>query len=246
MTVQAPAAKTPFSLFGVEIRIEASVLILAGVVGWTIGTGELQIAAMTGANVWLLLGVVILGLGLSVLLHEMGHTLVGRAFGMKIDRITLHVFGGVAQFSRGPKTAVSELLMALAGPAVSVLLAGVFWILWQLSPGDTLPRAFHYLTQMNLVLALFNMAPAFPMDGGRVLRSLIWMFTGKVRLATTIAATLGVGLGLLLVAAGVGVVLTGGGVVNGVWMAVMGLMIANIARASRPKPRLAPAVPTGG
>jgi Zn-dependent protease len=243
MTVQVPAAKAPFRLMGVDIRIQPNVVILMGVIGWTLVPDELGMAAVTGANVWLMLGVVILGLGLSILLHEMGHTLVGRSFGMKIDHITLHVFGGVASFSQGPKTPISELLMAIAGPAVSIVLAGLFWQLSGAAPGDTLPRAFGYLFQINLGLAIFNMLPAFPMDGGRVLRSLIWMFTRNPRLATSIAANLGMGFGVLLMLGGVLIAVTGGGVVSGVWMMVMGLMVTNIARGSRPRRVARSAVP---
>ena len=243
MTVQVPAAKAPFRLMGVDIRIQPNVVILMAVIAWSLVPGEMGMAAVTGANVWLMLAVVVLGLGLSILLHEMGHTLVGRAFGMKIDHITLHVFGGVASFSQGPKTPLSELLMAIAGPAVSVVLAGLFWLLSGLAADETLPRAFGYLFQINLGLAIFNMLPAFPMDGGRVLRSLIWMFTRNPRLATSIAATLGMAFGVLLMLGGAAMIVSGSGFVSGAWMIVMGLMVANIARAARPRRAARSAVP---
>jgi len=242
MTAEAPLAKRPIRILGFDIHIEPNVVILAALVAWSLSQAEFAVAALTQTNVWLLLLLVVLGLGLSIVLHEMGHALVGRAFGMKVDGITLHVFGGIAHLRSGPKTALSELLMALAGPAVSVVLWIVFGLLEGGREFGTVPRALGYLSQMNLVLAIFNMLPAFPMDGGRVLRSLIWMVTKNPRLATSIAATIGVGFGGLLAVGGVVMAVTGYSLINGVWMVVMGLMIARIAKGSRPR-RVQTAVP---
>jgi Zn-dependent protease len=132
-----------------------------------------------------------LGLFLSILVHELGHSLVGQRFNLKIRSITLWVLGGMAEFERIPRQRGTEALMAIAGPATSFLLAGVVWILQHAAPDSFGGIRFilAYLLYMNLVLAIFNLLPALPLDGGRVFRSLLAMRTSYLR-ATRVAATL--------------------------------------------------------
>ena len=228
--VQPPARG--LRLFGVGVNIDPTWLIFALFIGsqfW----GEVRALGMASSLIIAVL--MVLGLSVSILLHELAHTLTGRAFGMRIDRITLHVFGGIAELHEEPKTAISELLMAAAGPLLSVVLyfvlkAMVAPLTLMQAPAE-LTLAVGYLAELNLVLAIFNMVPAYPMDGGRVLRSLIWLFTGRLGLATRIAATLGQGFGVLLMIWGAYVAVFGGDIFAGLWRIVLGAMLMRMAKA---------------
>jgi Zn-dependent protease len=128
-----------------------------------------------------------------VLLHELGHSVVARYFDIPVRSITLFLLGGVAQITRDAARPVPELLMALAGPAVSILLGGVFMVLWYFGGQGTNAAStmWEWLWIMNLALGIFNMMPAFPMDGGRVLRASLWGLTRSLTRATTIAVWIG-------------------------------------------------------
>jgi Zn-dependent protease len=141
-----------------------------------------------------------------IVLHELGHSVVARYFGIPVQSITLFVLGGVAQITRDAKKPGPELLMALAGPAVSILLGGLFMGLWWfMGQGTTAASTmWEWLWIMNLALGIFNMMPAFPMDGGRVLRASLWGVTRNFRRATRMAVWVGralawglIGLGFL-------------------------------------------------
>ena len=221
-----------FRLFGVGVNIDSSWLIFAVFVGWQVNR---ELVGLSPAMMITTSVLVVIGLSLSILLHELSHTLVGRAFGMQIDRITLYMFGGVAELGHEPRTAISELLMALAGPAFSVLL----WLVLgaMVAPMEAaharaeLTLATRYLSDINLTLAVFNMIPAFPLDGGRVLRSLIWLFTRRIGLATRIAAALGLIFGGLLLLFGLWEIVRGE--FTGAWQVVLGLLLMRMANASR-------------
>jgi Zn-dependent protease len=231
-----------FRLFGVGVNVDPSWLIFALFVGSQVFTGGFpELRGFPPASYIAVAVLVVLGLSLSILLHELSHTLVGRAFGMRIDRITLYMFGGVAELGHEPRTPISEFLMALAGPALSVLL----WLLLGAIDGPLIAArapaelilAVRYLALINLILAAFNMIPAFPLDGGRVLRSLIWMVTRRPGLATRISAVMGQIFGGLWMLLG-GWLLIRGDYASGVWQVILGLLIMRMAAASR---RAAPA-----
>ncbi len=135
----------------------------------------------------------------SIVYHELAHSLVARHYRIKIAGITLFIFGGVAELEDEPPTAKSEFLVAIAGPIASLSLAGSLWLLLQILPEATPSYALiDYLAFMNIVLAVFNLIPAFPLDGGRVLRAILWWAQGSLRKATRIASTLGAALGIAL------------------------------------------------
>lgn len=140
-----------------------------------------------------------------IVLHELGHSVVARYFGIPVRSITLFMLGGVAQITREAKRPGPELLMALAGPAVSILLGGVFMVLWLVSGQGTTAASmmWEWLWIMNLGLGIFNLVPAFPMDGGRVLRAGLWSVTRNFRRATRIAVWIARGFAGALIAAGV-------------------------------------------
>lgn len=222
-------------LLGIQVRVQPSWLIIALLLAWSLAAGSFpQIyEGLPRASYWTMAVVVVVGLAVSLILHEMAHSLVGRAFGLSVDRITLFMFGGVAELRQEPTAPRAELLMALAGPALSLVLAVGFGAL-ATAAKDTGPEivgSLSYLATLNLVLAVFNLVPAFPMDGGRVLRALLWMAMRDADRATRIAARVGEGMALLLILAGVGLALTGQ-VVGGIWWALIGMFLRTAAKAS--------------
>jgi Zn-dependent protease/CBS domain-containing protein len=190
----------------------------------------------------------------SVLAHELSHAIVGRRLGVRIERITLFVFGGMAHMEDEPRTWQAELGMALAGPIASLLL-GVFFLylagvisgpvevnpeepLETLSRLSPLATILFWLGPVNIILGLFNMIPGFPLDGGRVLRAILWGATGDLVRATSWAAAAGQGVAWLLIASGFAMILGvrvpvfGSGPVAGLWIALIGWFLNNAALTS--------------
>ena len=168
----------------------------------------------------------------SVLAHELAHSLVARINGIPVKSITLFIFGGIAQITREATKASSELKMAAAGPACSLMLGGLFGLLWLLSRGISGPvvAMASWLAQVNVVLAVFNLIPGFPLDGGRVFRSILWRVTGNYRLSTRIATQVGQGIGYLFIAGGVLMMFRAW--FSGLWLVFIGWFLAKTASAS--------------
>jgi Zn-dependent protease/CBS domain-containing protein len=177
----------------------------------------------------------VIGLFLSIVLHEFGHSVIARKFGIPMRGITLFIFGGVAEMGGHPPSPKSEFFMALAGPLVTVVLTGVFVTLNQLGDAMSWPASwtgvFTYLAWINFVLLAFNLVPAFPLDGGRVLRSILWAWKKNLRWATRIASFLGTAFALLLIAWGVFNFMFGN-FVAGIWYLLIGLFIRNASQVS--------------
>ncbi len=236
-----PWRVTLFRLFGLPVRVDASWLLLAGLITWTLGEVYFPVMepALAPATAWAMAVAGLAGLATSIVLHEAAHALVARRHGIVIEGITLFVFGGVAEMRAEPSSAVGELRMALAGPLLSlVLCAGCYGIAaLALGGADTWAAAaaaaavFEYLWLVNLALALFNMLPAFPLDGGRVLRALLWRWSGDAAWATRRAAAGGLAIGLGLVAVG-GWSVAEGFVLGGLWWMLIGVFLGAGARAA--------------
>jgi len=181
----------------------------------------------------------------SIVLHELGHSMVARHYGIPVKSITLFLFGGVAQIARDAPRPRAEFLMALAGPAVSVGLGVLFlglraFVLTGETPAGHLVE---WLGLTNIVLALFNLLPGFPMDGGRLLRSTLWGISGNFRMATRVAGWLGRGMALVLVAVGTLSALQPSwwplaDPAGGVWLIVVGLFLNNAAGQAQVQSRL--------
>ncbi|MFW6102046.1 MAG: CBS domain-containing protein [Chloroflexota bacterium] len=169
----------------------------------------------------------------SVLIHELAHSLVARARGMTVNSITLFIFGGVSNLEEEPEKPKIELAMSIVGPLASLALAGIFWGLLQLVGDQQSPLAatFAYLALINALLAGFNLLPGFPLDGGRVLRSILWYRTGSLVKATNIAATVGRFMGWGLIAFGLFQIFAGN--LGGIWFAFIGWFLSSSADASR-------------
>ena len=170
----------------------------------------------------------------SVVTHELAHSLVANRLGQPVRRITLFIFGGMAHLSREPSNATAELKIAAVGPLTSVALGAVFWLCKRVATGIGLPllwsAAFKYLAFINVALALFNLLPGFPLDGGRILRGLLWRRSGNLRAATARAADWGAGIAFGLMGLGL-VEILGGSLVGGLWLIFIGMFLRGAARA---------------
>lgn len=238
-------------LFGIEVRIEWSWLLIFLLVTVNVGTALPQLNPSWGSG--LVVGLALLAsllFFLSVLAHELAHSLVARARGLEVRSITLWLFGGVSNITREPPSAGAEFLIAVVGPLTSVGLGLLFLLLANASVGDLrhplgrlhgiapLTAVFLWLAPVNVILGLFNLIPGFPLDGGRIVRSALWAATGSLDRATRWASWLGDAIGWLLIAAGVmmafgySLPFFGSGFAGGLWLAFIGWFLHNAARAS--------------
>src|SRR5918999_6136019 len=220
---------------GIEVRIDSSWVVIALLITYSmyLRLSVLYPELEGGGAVGLAVLSAVLFFG-SVLVHELAHALVAQARGIRVQDITLFLFGGATRArveSRGPG---DEFLIALVGPLTSGLLAGLFGIVAGLGRdvlSTPLAGTFGYLAWTNLVLAVFNLVPGFPLDGGRLLRSAIWKATGSLGRATRVASLAGQGVGWLLVAGGVASLLAGD-LAGGIWFAFIGWFLVQAARSS--------------
>jgi len=225
-----------FRLLGIPIYLDVTWLIILVLVA---GSLMEQFAQEVPGLSWHEYGgmaiVTALAFFTCIVLHELGHAVVARATGLPIRGITLFIFGGVAELMEEPKTPSGEFLMAIAGPVVSAILGGVFLLLWAVGSGAGWPapalQVFLWLGRINWTLLLFNMLPAFPLDGGRVLRSILWGVSGNLRRATYWASLLGRGFAWLLIMLGV-LSFLNQNYFSGIWLAIIGLFLNNAARGS--------------
>jgi len=187
---------------------------------------------------WLMAGASGVSFAISILLHELAHSIVARLQGIPVRSITFFALGGVSQIAGEARRPLNEFTMAVVGPLMSVLLAGVFFLLWVIAGfGERrpIPIMFEWLCLMNLILGAFNMAPGFPMDGGRVVRAALWAISRDFYRATRWATLLGRGLGYSLMFIGLlGLlgVLTAIGPWSGLWFGFLGLYLEQSARQS--------------
>lgn len=222
------------TLFGIPIGAHASWFLVLALVTWSLAAGYFpqEYPGWEAATYWGVGALTALLLFSSVLLHELGHAVVAQREGVPVRGITLFVFGGVAQIGREPPTAGSELRIALAGPLTSLALAGGFSLLGlAVAFAPVLAAPAVYLGRLNLLLALFNLLPGFPLDGGRVLRAVLWGLGSNFRTATRWATAVGQGLAFLFILAGVGQLFFGN-VLNGLWIAFIGWFLHTAAESS--------------
>jgi Zn-dependent protease len=227
-----------FRLLGIPIYLDISwLLVLVLLTGTLTGHFSEEVPGLT-LSAYVAMGLVTaLAFFTCIVLHELGHAVVARATGLPIRGITLFLFGGVAELAEEPKTAGGEFLMAVAGPIVSAILGGLFLLLWVVGGSAGWPepplRVLFWLGTINLIVLAFNLVPAFPLDGGRVLRSILWGITGRLRKATYWASLLGRGFAWVLIFLGVlEIVVVPGAALSGIWLAVIGLFLNNAARGS--------------
>ena len=220
---------------GAEVRIDASWVVIALLVAYSLFLqfGATYPSLQDPGAIALAAVATLLFFG-SVLAHELTHALVARRLGIPVQGITLFIFGGVTQADVDSRAARQEFVVSVVGPASSLVLGAVFWGLALL--GDRiLPApvagALGYLGWVNLILAGFNLLPGFPLDGGRIFRSAVWAATGDIRRATRAATVSGQLLGYVMIAGGF-LLVFGGALMGGVWLAAIGWFLAQSARAS--------------
>lgn len=222
-------------VFGIPVEINISWIVIFGLVTFALGSGYFPgIPGAAGQPSWayyVVGAVTSLLFFMSILAHELCHSVVARAEGGHVEKITLFIFGGVAQIDEEPRTPGREFLMAAAGPGMSLLLAVVAFLGFVAAASWGLPwwvwAPLQYLAGINLFVALFNMLPGFPLDGGRVLRSILWAVTGDLLKATRWASGSGQFIGWAMVAFAVLNVL--GGRVDYIWFGLIGWFIASLA-----------------
>ena len=226
-----------FRILGFQVKLDASWLILAVLVTWSLAPGyfpSLYHGLPESTYLWMSVAGA-LGLFGSIVFHELSHSLVARRYGMAIRGITLFIFGGVAEMEDEPPTAKAEFMMAIAGPIASALLAVGFSILGdfgdRMGMAAPVPAVLDYLAFINMLLAAFNLVPAFPLDGGRMLRAALWGWKGDLRWATRIAANAGSGFGIALIAFGLLNIVTGN-LVGGIWYMLIGFFVRGAAANS--------------
>jgi Zn-dependent protease/CBS domain-containing protein len=239
-------------IFGINIHIDWSWLLIFGLVSWSLASTFGQIHAdWTTSTQWGMALTAALLFFMSVLAHELAHSLVARARGVPVRNITLFMFGGVSNIQREPSSPLGELLITIVGPLTSFFLGAIFLLLGtgsialgnvndmnatallsQLGPVSTI---LIWLGSINILVGLFNLIPGFPLDGGRVVRSILWGITDDLNKATRWASRMGqavawififVGMSMLI---GVQIPLLGGGFINGIWLIFIGWFLQNAA-----------------
>lgn len=228
---------TLFKLLGFKVQVDASWLVLALLVTWTLAAGYFpsQASGLSAATYWTMGLVGALGLFVSIVLHELSHSVVARRRGLPMTGITLFIFGGVAQMEDEPANAGTEFLMAIAGPLASIALACGFYLLYLAGQANVWPGTillvFRYLAFINGLLAGFNLIPAFPLDGGRIFRAALWRWKHNLRWATRIASRIGSGFAIAFMGLGALDVFQGD-VIGGVWLVVIGMFLQGTSGAA--------------
>lgn len=223
------------SIFGIPIKVDLSWVIVLFLLTSTFALNFSHEHSGLGWPTWFMMGLALTALLFgSVLAHELSHAVIALREGISIRGITLFIFGGAAEMADEPPHAGAELKVALAGPVMSVALAIGFAGLYAVGLGWFPPSVLGvvgHLAFMNGVLAAFNLVPGFPLDGGRVLRALLWGIWGDLRLATRTASVLGSGFGLLIMLLGLVYLLRYDNIIGAVWYLFIGVFLRRAARA---------------
>jgi Zn-dependent protease/CBS domain-containing protein len=223
------------TLAGIDIRVHYTWVFAFVLIAWSLAQGYFPVTdSGLGTGTYWILGLVsaLLLFG-SVLVHELGHSLVAGARGLRVQSITLFIFGGISRITGEASRAGDEFLIAVVGPLTSFGLAGLFWLLAHALPSGTAVAAVaDYVAFTNLLLGGFNIVPGFPLDGGRVLRAILWGTTHNLTRATRIASYVGQAVAFAMIGWGVARLL-GGDAFGGLWIAFIGWFLNGGAEASR-------------
>jgi Zn-dependent protease len=228
---------TLFTLSGFRINLDLSWFFLAVLLVWSLSTGYFP-SVLEGQSraIYVTMAVIgALGLFASVVAHEFAHAVVARRYGLPISDITLFIFGGVAELKGEPKEPRHEFFVAIAGPIASLGIGVALLLIYLLMPagagGNALKVIIGYVAVINLLLGIFNLLPGFPLDGGRILRALLWWRSGNLHRSTQIAAAAGVGVGMLLMLLGLYSIMVGN-FVSGLWQIMIGFFIQGLSRSA--------------
>jgi Zn-dependent protease/CBS domain-containing protein len=218
---------------GIEIDLDYSWFLIFFLVTWILATNYFPLELKGASHIfyWGIAALTAIIFFASVLLHELGHSFLAREYRVRVKRITLFLFGGVAEITEEPPGAWAEFWIALAGPLVSLGLAGGFYYLGEVLHGQAaLWVVLSYLTFINFLLALFNLIPGFPLDGGRIFRAFLWGITKNFKKATTIAANTGRFFAYFFIILGLFLIFSGN-LLNGLWLAFIGWFLETAAVA---------------
>lgn len=218
-------------LFGISIDLDYSWFLIVGLLAWMLAVSyyPAEFKGWSTGEYWLMGAVTAVLLFVSVLIHELAHSLVAQHFGLAVPRITLFLFGGVSQLTDEPPGPGAEFWITLFGPLTSLALAALCWEVEPLvASSPPLFALAEYLALLNLVLAVFNLIPGFPLDGGRILRAIVWRATGNYHRATLAAGVSGRFFGFAMIFIGVWLALTGN-LFGGIWIAFIGWYLESAA-----------------
>ena len=232
-------------IFGIPLAVDYSWFLIFALLTWTLATGYFpsEFKNWPTAQYWIVGGVTAVLFFGSVLLHEMGHSLVAQRFKIPVHRIILYIFGGASELGSESPGAWTDFWITLVGPAVNLVMWAILSLLIQVLPvSSPITAVVEYLAYINLALGLFNLIPGYPLDGGRILMAIVWGVSHKKPLAVMAAATVGSIFADLFIFIGAALVISGN-IMNGLWIAFIGWMILNAsggeARRERIKSELA-------
>lgn len=226
-----------FKVFGFGVGIDYSWFFLAALITWSLAASlfPAEYPGFSAQTYWLMGAVGALGLFISIVLHELSHSIVARQFGLRIRGITLFIFGGVAEMESEPPSARAEFWVAIAGPLASFTIAGAMLTAAGVSQlnawGDPVTGVLGYLGWINGLLAAFNLLPAFPLDGGRVFRAFLWSKHGDLTRATRVTSNVGSWFGFAFYIVGL-LALFSGNIIGGLWWFLIGMFLQGASRAS--------------
>jgi len=227
---------------GIDIYIHVSwiIILVLLTVSLAIGWFPQLYPGQSTATYWIVSLIAALLLFVSVLLHELAHSLVARRRGLPVKNITLFIFGGVSNIEQEPKDAGIEFQVAVVGPLTSLLIGAICFLLQLPFRGSNslLGGILFYLAVTNILLGVFNLIPAFPLDGGRVLRSIIWKITGSMRQATRVASITGQVFAYIFILLGIWLFFTGS-ILNGIWLGFIGWFLLSSAQSANSQVMLA-------
>jgi Zn-dependent protease len=227
-------AGTLFRIRGIPVRVHMSWLVIVGLLTWSLAVGyfPMVLPDLPPAAYWAKGLLATLLLFASVFLHELSHSLAALRYGIPVSSITLHIFGGVSQLEREPDRPGVEFVVAIVGPLTSVAIAGVLALAQVvLQPTAGTSAILGYLIVVNIMVGMFNLVPGFPLDGGRLLRSVLWKLKGSLTWATRVASHVGSGFAFLLI--GLGIVRAfAGEFLGGLWFVLIGLFLRQAAAGS--------------
>jgi Zn-dependent protease len=218
-------------ILGIQINLDYSWFVIFALLTWMLADSYYpnEFKHWSPLLYWFMGAVTAIMLFVSVLLHELGHSVVALRYKIPVRSITLFLFGGVAQIGAEPPSAIAEFFIAIAGPLVSLALAIVFYAAQPLiADMEPLLGLAKYLAYINMALVLFNLIPGYPLDGGRVFRAIVWAITGNMGRSTLIAANVGRFFAFLLIFAGVWQIFSGN-LGGGLWVAFIGWFLDNAA-----------------
>jgi Zn-dependent protease/CBS domain-containing protein len=223
-----------FTIAGIEVGVHYSWLVIFGLLTWSLGgfVFPQMIPDLDPVTGWVMGAIAALLLFVAVLIHELAHSFMAKARGLQARSITLFIFGGVSNLAGEAKKPSTEFLVAIVGPLASFVLAGVSYAISLAVADPRIEAVAGYLVFINLALGIFNLVPGFPLDGGRVLRAVLWTATGSIRRATEGAAAVGKLVAYGMFGLGVYMFLIEGNIISGLWLGAIGWFLHNAASSS--------------